>query len=133
MSHQGAPAEESLVRDSSSPGCSPADRVSVSLNASRQVDASNTESHESAESGPCGLPHPSEGGATGILWLAPETPLFLCDDHATEYAHLRFARSTAAGPDDVGLAREAAYGILIEERPGCVECEHSGTVERWSP
>lgn len=132
MSHQGAPAEEPVKRDSSSPGCSPADRLSVSLTASRQVDASS-KSQQSAENAPCGLPHPSEGYATGILWLAPETPLFLCDDHATEYAGLRFARSTSAGPDDVGLAREAAYGILIEERPECVECNHPGMVERWSP
>jgi hypothetical protein len=117
---------------SSSPECSPADRVSVSLNVSRQDDASSN-SQQSAVSAPCGIPQPSEGGATGILWLAPETPLFLCDDHATEYADLRFARSSAAGPDDVGLAREAAYSILIEDRPDCVECEHPGTVRRWSP
>lgn len=132
MSHQGCPPRKPLEPVSSSPECSPADRVSVSLNVSRQVDASS-KSQQSAESAPCGIPQPSEGGATGILWLAPETPLFLCDDHMTEYADLRFARSTAAGPDAVGLARDAAYGILIEERPECVECEHSGTVERWSP
>lgn len=120
-------------KDSSSPQSSTADRLSVSLNASRTDDALFSESHESAESAPCGLPRPSEGCATGILWLAPETPLFLCDDHVTEYADLRFARSTSAGPDDVGLAREAAYGILVENRPDCVECSDPGTVRRWSP
>ena len=118
-----------MGRDSSSPEFSPSDRVSVStLDASRLDDAPTS---QKAERDACGLPSPSEGQATGLLWLGPTTPVCLCDDHLNEFSHLRFAVDEDVTPDEVDAVRSAAYDRLLEERPECVECATSGTVLRW--
>ena len=86
---------------------------------------------ESDESGPHGLPTPEEGGATGILWVGPTTPVYVCDEHATEHAGERFALEETATPEEADAARSEAYRRLVEERPDCEECEDPGTVAGW--
>jgi hypothetical protein len=83
------------------------------------------------ESGPHGLPTPEEGGATGILWVGPTTPVFVCDEHAVEHADARFALGEEATPEEADAARSDAYEQLIEERPDCEECAEPGTVAGW--
>lgn len=90
-----------------------------------------TEDVQSDESGPHGLPTPEEGGATGILWVGPTTPVFVCDEHAVEFESERFARDEEATPEGADAARSEAYEQLIEERPDCEECAEPGTVARW--
>lgn len=83
------------------------------------------------ESGPHGLPTPEEGGATGVLWVGPTTPVFVCDEHAVEFGGERFALDEEATPEEADAARSAAYEQLIEERPDCEECAEPGAVARW--
>lgn len=90
-----------------------------------------SEEVQTDESGLQGLPTPDEGGATGVLWVGPTTPVFVCDEHAVEFGGERFARDEEATPEEVDAVRSAAYERLVEERPDCEECEEPGTVARW--
>lgn len=101
------------------------------VRASARDEPDETEDAQSDESGPHGLPTPDEGGATGIIWVGPTTPVFVCDEHAVEFADARFSREEAATPEEADAARSAGYERLVEERPDCEECEEPGTVAGW--
>ena len=54
--------------------------------------------------------------------------MFVCDEHAVEFADARFSGEGAATPEEADAARSAAYEQLVEERPDCEECAEPGTV-----